>query len=316
MPRLSRVCLLQCPPARLLQFSPARLLPIVVRPASADSAPESAQHRPAPVSQYRDQPRDQHSDQPRSPRDQHSDQPRDQRPDQPRSPRDQHRDQPRSPRDHASSEHPPPDRASHFAGRPQYRSSILRFMPSVKPPRPKLSNKLPQDAYIKAPFINLVDLDGKLHPRHKRASVLYDPALYTLVCLTPGTDVPTCKLIAKDQLAHIHEEKSVERLKLRRNINNSIKEFNLTWTISEMDIKHKIAGAINHLEKGGVVQVHFENKKRKNATDSQYRQNLLTRVENILKDHGKEWRSQIGTVRSTVVIYYKGNVQPVEDLIE
>ncbi len=163
------------------------------------------------------------------------------------------------------------------------------------------------DEDIKCNKVKFVDANGKFHGIVSLRSLLssYDRSQFHLINVTPGAEVPTCKIQSKKQLQDAERRQRELRKERRNPAFAPAKEFEVSWGIAPHDLTHRVANMSGALARGYRIEVHCGSRKGSRRVDQETRQNLIQQLRVELNKVAKEWRLMVGTKDLTVLYFQK-----------
>ena len=133
-------------------------------------------------------------------------------------------------------------------------------------PEARAPVKMPiKDEAIRAPFVQLVNEEGKINPPEPLSNVLasFDRSKFFLLQVSPGAprQPPVCKILNK--MEYRANEKAKE--KAAKAAKQSTKQIELNWAIDAHDLAHRLKQLTSFLEKGRKVEIVLTRKRHKRA---------------------------------------------------
>lgn len=138
-----------------------------------------------------------------------------------------------------------------------------------------LSDTYTIDDMIRAPYVNLVDIDGEYHARTPLSWITYDKSAYHLLLVHPGEtdefgiyvedEYPVCKIVSKAELRAAQDRKLeiMRRQEKGLGAGPAAKVLELNWAISSGDMKHRLGKLREFLEDGRKVEILLEHNPRR-----------------------------------------------------
>ncbi|KAL2048213.1 hypothetical protein N7G274_000124 [Stereocaulon virgatum] len=186
----------------------------------------------------------------------------------------------------------------------------------VRPDRP------PRDEEIKAFRIYLVDpetgklsepvplldvLDARLKDEKGRPT----QCLQEVAPASPKEDrpYPVCKMFDKKSVRAVETAKQ----KAKRETKQQTKQLEISWTVSDNDLSHRLVRLKEFLEKGWKVELVFGARRKgwmgkRKATPEEI-ERVLERIKSAVGEieGAKEWKPMQGLVGEQAVLSYRGN---------
>ncbi|KAF7723739.1 hypothetical protein EC973_001715 [Apophysomyces ossiformis] len=134
-----------------------------------------------------------------------------------------------------------------------------------------------RDEEITSRFVTYVDAEGQVHGKCRLDSVLqqFDRTKYFLVEVDPSARPPVCRLFEKKAL---FEKQKASKKKKQVAPQNVLKEVTFGWNVSPHDLEHKLAKAIQFLDKGNKVKVDIVHKKGQKFLDPESKQKVVNGI--------------------------------------
>ena len=180
-------------------------------------------------------------------------------------------------------------------------------------------DRLPIDHEIKDPKIMVVDdgvFDGPLPTRNVMNRI--DQSTHSLRMVTPyipgdpknnkPTQYALCKVVNKRE-EYERQRELHERRRVSKQTSTKLKEIELSWAISDNDLKVKTKQLVNFLSKGMKVEVilGFKKKGQKKRTSEDTAEEVFAKVQKLVKDLGsKEYKPREGEIGRTFRFYLEG----------
>ena len=187
--------------------------------------------------------------------------------------------------------------------------------------RHALSDYYILDGAIRAPYVNLVDADGKFHkdiPTNEALSS-FDKVTYHLVQMSPGkvdefgvqdpAHPPTCRIISKIDLRaqHQHKLEILRRQAKGQGACPSMKNLELNWAIAGGDLNHRLEKLKSFLKEGRKVEILLGPKKRGRKATPEEADSVLEAVRNAVAEcKGSSETKASGSVGGVMTIVFEG----------
>ncbi|KAM0340854.1 hypothetical protein ACHAPU_010270 [Fusarium lateritium] len=179
-------------------------------------------------------------------------------------------------------------------------------------------DRLPKDHEIKDPKIMVLDngvFDGPLLTRNVLSRLADTESLrmvtpYIRADPKNNKDVQyaICKIVNKKE-EYERQRELHERRRVSKQTSAKKKDLEMSWAISDHDLKIKTKQLVSFLEKGMKVEVvlGFKKKGQKKRTSEDTTEEVFAKVTNLVKDLGsKEYKPREGEVGRTMRIYLEG----------
>ncbi|WVN87041.1 uncharacterized protein L203_102217 [Cryptococcus depauperatus CBS 7841] len=184
-----------------------------------------------------------------------------------------------------------PPRNAIFETLPPY----IRFASSsARPQQPQVATHplSYRDHSIPYSIVRLVSSHSGLLPPQNLTEILstYSTLTHTLVLVSVDGPHPVVKLIsrAEERAKEIEKE---ERGKIRRKLEITEKEVQVSWQSAQGDLEHKLELAKDLLQRGDRIQVVFANRKRAQPMGDQQKEEVVGMFDSVLAEYGKKWKA-------------------------
>lgn len=163
------------------------------------------------------------------------------------------------------------------------------------------------DENIQAPFVQLVNAQGKLEPPTTLRDALNSferPGNY-LLQVSPGSfgKPPICKVINRKE-KYQHERSMVKDKQAKKRAEP--KKLELNWAIDHHDLSHRLKQLANFLDKGRKVDIALVKKKGKRWPTKDETQHVMDSVKRAIEEAGAvEHKPMEGEPGRMVLMYVK-----------
>ena len=188
----------------------------------------------------------------------------------------------------------------------------------IRPDRPPRDEEInayriylvnPETGKLSEPISLLNVLDSRLKDEKGRPTQF----LQEVAPASPEQDrpYPVCKMIDKKYMREVESAKQ----KAKKEIKRQTKQLEISWTVSDNDLSHRLVRLKEFLEKGWQVELVFGAKRkgwmgRRKATPEDI-ERVLERIKSAVGEieGAKEWKPMQGMVGEQAILSYEGKVK-------
>lgn len=152
----------------------------------------------------------------------------------------------------------------------------------------RLAHRRATNEDIKYPYVQVVNIDGRLNPPRPLSTVLSSIDRNEEFVQLVTDDQPIVKILNKKEA--YDKAKALKKAKKDNERLQGDKEIQMTWGVAAGDLEHKINKVRKELEKKNRVSLIFAPKKRQPVPSPQEQDERVNKVLEMLKDIGKESR--------------------------